>query len=200
MSIVNDLYPNEEPNFDSPSYLDWLESFTIDPYYVEGADPTYHYLIKTLWDIPFHGSIGNDDDRGADGIELRIRYDDILAKKIGIDDNVMPQTRGIFGPCRVLEMLIALSMRMCDICQDLVPNNSVSRWFWEIMVNVGFDYLSDDAWEWQNSEKLVNDTVDRIMNLKGRGYGKAGGGWFRSTRWKTIEIWYQMHEYLGRYI
>lgn len=200
MSIVDESYDINQPYFKGHSYIEWLESFTIDETLEERRRPTYSNLLRKLWTIPFHGSIGNDSDRGEEGLELRVRYNHILAKNSGISMDDIPNIHELFGrDCRVLEMLIALSMRMYDIMQDMGFYNSVSRWFWEIMENVGFDFLDDDTWSGYDSDKLVEQTVNDIMNLKGDKLDRMPGGWFHVEGWQNLEIWYQMHAYLGRY-
>lgn len=204
MAILDDSYTVNELYFTGRSYVEWLESFTIDERMDSSRRLSYHKLIMLLWEIEFEPSVGNDHDRAAEGLELRSRYNDILARKAGDGDFVTPDVRAIFGECRVLEMLIALSMRMYDLMQDMGIYNSVSRWFWEIMSNVGFDILDDDTWDESNesafsNEQFVRYSCDEIMQGFGQAVGKKGG-WFYVEDWDSIEIWYQMHRYLKKYV
>lgn len=205
MAVLDDSYTVNELYFNGRSYVDWLESFTIDERVSESRRREYHELIRVLWDIEFEPAIGNDHDRFAEGLELRARYNDILAKKAGAGTFYTPDVHGIFGKCRVLEMLIALSMRMYDLMQDMGIYNSVSRWFWEIMTNVGFDILDDSEWGQEGSvrshksEQFVHDICDEIMHGTGRAVNRRGG-WFFVYDWNSIEIWYQMHGYLKQYV
>lgn len=205
VAILDDSYTVNEPYFNGKSYIDWLESFTIDERINEFQRPLYHKLIMCLWKIEFEPSIGNDHDRAAEGLELRIRYNDILARKAGEGTFITPDVRAIFGECRVLEMLVALSMRMYDLMQDMGIYNSVSRWFWEIMSNIGFDILDDSEWGTEGStrahehERFVYDICDEIMHGYGRWIDRRGG-WFYIENWDSIEIWYQMHRYLKQYV
>ena len=205
VAVLDEDYTVNNAYFNGRSYVDWLESFTIDERVDERQRRTYHNLIRTLWEIEYQPSVGNDDDRAAEGLELRARYNDILAKKAGEGEFITPDVMDIFGKCRVLEMLIALSMRMYDFMQDMGLYNSVSRWFWEIMENVGFDILDDTEWglpdsAQSNSSKIfVNAICDEIM----LGYGHwvdTKYGWFYLEDWPKIEIWYQMHAYLKQYV
>lgn len=198
MSIVDETYDLNAPYFKNHSYIEWLESFTIDERLSDDRRPTYRYLLRKLWSMSFYGSIGNDDDRGDEGLELRIRYNSILAKNSGISLNSIPDTNIIFGECRVLEMLVALSMRMYDIMQDMGVYNSVSRWFWEIMHNVGFDALDDSVYIESNGDAVVENVVTDILELRERKSGRPGG-WFYVQDWRYLEIWYQMHEYLSKF-
>ena len=205
MAILDDSYTLNEPYFNGRSYLEWLESFTIDERINEHDRKTYHNLIGLLWDIEFEPSVGNDHDRAEEGLELRVRYNDIFSKKSGVGEFNTPDIRAIFGECRVLEMLIALSMRMYDLMQDMGIYNSVSRWFWEIMQNVGFDVLDDSEFEGKSETqiRLIDDFVHAVCQdiMSGESAkARRRGGWFFLDDWDSIEIWYQMHRYLTQYL
>lgn len=198
MALIDESYDVNMPYFDNSSYVDWLESFTIDETMTDDRRLEYSKLIRTLWNIEYIPSLGNDHDRAAEGIELRTRYRKILAKKAGDGEFYTPDIREIFGECRVLEMLVALSMRMYDLMQDLGFYNSVSRWFWEIMSCLGLDAFDDISWKDGRDEILVDNMLTDIMNLEGGVYGSPGG-WFGVRGWQRLEIWYQMHAYLKQY-
>lgn len=199
VAILDDSYDLNEQYFDNNSYFEWLESFTKDEQLLN-SDKQYDKLLRALWDIPFYGTIGNDSDRGEEGLELRVRYNDILSRKSGNGEFHTPDVRDIFGECRVLEMLIALSMHMYDLMQDMGVYNSVSRWFWEIMRNVGFDKFDNQRFN-KRTKYIIEKTVYDISNPNYDDHSKIGtrGGWFNSRNWQEIEIWYQMHEYLRGY-
>lgn len=197
MLVVDDSYDLNEPFFKNHSYFEWLESFTIDETQNEYQRPEYHLLIRKLWQIPYYGRIGNDKNREIDGLDLRTRYNSILAKNSGINDKQMPDIHALFGECRVLEMLIALSMHMYDMMQDMGIYNSVSRWFWEILRNIGLDWLDDDCYIDENGDDFVTKVINDI--LEGVGRKNKPGGWFWVKGWQNLEVWYQMHEYLGKF-
>ena len=202
MSILDDDYDLNQRYFNNESYFDWLKSFTIDERVHDDERLSYSKLIKQLWKIEFVPELGNDVDRASDGLDLRTRYNDILAKKAGHGEFYTPDVRDIFGKCRVLEMLIALSMRMYDMMQDLGIYNSVSRWFWEIMESLDFEFLDDNNWHddgWNPTYRFVNCTCEHIMYHDGP-YVGGQGGWFRLNNWENMEIWYQMNEYLKPYV
>lgn len=194
MALIDESYSLNVPYFDNSSYVDWLESFTIDETTTDDRRLEYSKLIRVLWETEYIPSLGNDHDRATEGLELRTRYRKILAKKAGEGDFYTPDICDIFGNCRVLEMLIALAMRMYDLMQDLGFYNSVSRWFWEIMECLGFDYLDDSVWIRGRDDRLVKKILDDIMNLRGN-----QDGWFNVPNWKNMEVWYQMHAYLKYY-
>ena len=202
MSIVDENYTTNESYFDGSSYVEWLESFTIDETVDDSRRLLYSKLLNCLWLIPFEPSVGNDDDRAANGLELRQRYYYILTHETGVrvrGDAAM-ELEQMFGECRVLEMLVALSMQMYDLMQDLGIYNSVSRWFWEIMGQVGFDAMDDSSWVDGRDDSVIVETVGHIMHGDGvRSRSDWAGGWFGIDGWQDMEIWYQMHAYLSRY-
>lgn len=205
MLQFDDAYDVNKPYFQNHSYVEWLESFTVDETMPGSRRPSYKLLIRKLWDIcylPKDGGIGNDADRGADGKELRMRYDIMLQKRPGWPEMVTFERtellRQLFGQCaRMLEMLVALSMNMYDIMLDTGVYNSVSRWFWEIVDNIGLAGMDDDCYEEMGGDDAVERVVQTILDRSGaRG---MEGGLFRMPNWQTTEIWYQMHAYLGGY-
>lgn len=195
MAVLDDSYSLNERYFNNDSYLGWLESFTIDERISDSQRPSYRKLLRALWDIPFIGSIGNDSDRGEEGIELRTRYRDILDDMAGEGDFITPDVKDIFGECRVLEMLIALCMHMYTLMEDMDIYNSVSRWFWEIMRNINLDLFDDTWFQRLGGVNEVNYIINGIIFAE----DVETNGWFNDPDWKTTEIWYQMHWYLKRY-
>ena len=204
VSIVDKSYSVNAPYFKNESYVEWLESFTIDETVSDISRRSYHELIDALWTIPFRANLGNDIDRAEEGLELRNKYNYILSKKAGDGDFITPDVHEIFGECRVLEMLVALSMRMYDVMMYTDIYNSVSKWFWTIMRIIGFDTLDDDNWVEgvYGSFNLVCDICSDIMDHReyfDDGTALIYGGWFGVHGWQRMEIWYQMHAYLQRY-
>lgn len=191
MAIVSDI------SYNGDSYVEWLKSFAIDERVDDNSHLTYDHLLDILWDIEFKPPLGNDVDRMYDGLELRRKYYDVVAKELGvtISGESIDELGDIFGPCRVLEMLVALSMHIYDLMQDLDYYNSVSRWFWEIMRCLGLDEMSDISWQGNLDDRMVRLEIERAMSLQ----GDECGGWFYIYGWKHLEIWYQMHYYLNRY-
>lgn len=175
--------------FRQNGYLQWLEGFTIDETIPQCNRTSYRRLLYRLWDIPWEGvslDIGNDYDRIEDGLNLRRRYEDISLKNNST--NIVEK----YTNARVLEVLIALSMHIYDLMQDTNVYNSVSRWFWEMIGNVGLDCLDDYNWTIEdddNVEEIVTDILQR----------KAKKSWFLDENWHDMEVWYQMHEYLSDY-
>jgi len=193
MSIIDDSYEINHPYFKQNGYLNWLGSFTIDETLPEERRPQYGKLLHRLWHISWEGNaecIGNDRDRERDGFGLRVQYEREIYGKTMVD------ATEIYGPVRVLEVLLSLSMHMYDLMLDTDIYNSVSRWFWEIMGNVGLDILDDDVYDKMDGDSLVSNVVLDILE---RNPDSAVDGWFSVREWREMEVWYQMHEYISEY-
>lgn len=150
---------------------------------------TYNRLLLYLHETEFVYSIQNDANRAADGINLRYRFAYDYA---GIED----AENYISGPCSILEMLIALSLR-CEehIMDDPDIGDRTSQWFWLMIFNLGLDSMSDDKFN-------IGYVQERVSAFLNREYEPNGvGGLFvvencrRDLR--TVEIWYQMCWYLS---
>ena len=200
MAVLDDTYTINDAYWEQKGYVNWLESFTIDERIGSSDRRGYSKLIRQLWKIPYRSDFKNDKDRGAEGLELRRRYEDILARELDMYPDEFPDIIELYGECRVLEMLVALSMHMYDIMQDTGEYNSVSRWFWEMMENVGLGYLDDIEFSrskyanMKNVERKINDILYR--NTRGT---TRTHGFFGLEDWSETELWYQMHEYLRPY-
>lgn len=155
------------------NYFDWLCS-KVD-YICDDKDALKtRVLLSRLYDREYYWTIGMDENRSIDGKNLR----DIF----GLEET--------YEPCRVLEMLIALAMRIDrDICPSENSNN-VAVWFWEMLRNLG---LSIDM-KLNNVDYILDEWLDRRYDYYGN------GGIFPLKRAKkdqrNVDIWYQMQAYV----
>lgn len=168
------------------SYFQWLCSIVN----ADDPDETFYHLLWVLFNREFYWTLAHDDNRAADGLELRKDY----ADGEFVDYNEL----GIHGSCTVLEMLVALACRINDeLLWD--PNEDwITSIFWEMLANLGFDGMSDEFWEGDSWVDAINYRVDILLN---RGYSWDGrGGLFPLKTAKTdqreVEIWYQANTYI----
>ena len=89
------------------TYLDWLYN-KIE----ERTSYNFKDFISEIDSVEFHCLIPNDDNRAEDGLQLRNQFADEQDYDLADDD--------LTGPCTVLEMLIALAIRMDFILFDLL--------------------------------------------------------------------------------
>lgn len=164
-------------------YFNWLGQeigLTHNP----NAKRRHWMLAEQMINTPFTWSVPNDDNRMADGKDLRVEFLNM--------HNVRQDLMG--WECSMLEMLVAL-------CRRLVfqAEGTVDEWFWELLENLNLGVYSDDVYENEDGTiDVVDETLHRVIN---RTYQKNGvGGLFPLQKTKRdqrkVEIWYQMSAYL----
>lgn len=146
----------------------------------------YEPLLRTMFDKDFIWIIPNDDNRVADGLELRSDFCyELYAENMDICINQFT-TPGSF-----LEVLIGLSRRL-----SFMADGSPEEWAWQLMTNLKLDNLSGPLS--QSKRKRAEEIMDACI---WRTYEPTGvGGFFPLSHTKTdqrqIELWYQMADYI----
>lgn len=170
MSISN-LSPREDGLL---AYREWLRGLVLP------LAPIYHNpsIFNIAWDILYVPTIPNDQNRCQDGIDLRQRY----GAKTGAG---LPPV----GPCRILEFLIGVAIRLNEADYDPSMPDRVGPWFWALMDNLGI-IEADDPW--------IEDMLEKINT---RDYATDGVGGLFPLRYpkedqRKVEVWYQMQAYL----
>lgn len=153
--------------------------------------PSYLKLLRRLHSIEFRYSIPMDGNRAGDGVNLRYRfgYDcgyDATMIAAYLDDR----------PCSVLEMMIALAMR-CEehIMDDPDEGNRLGQWFWNMIVNLNLGFMTDDHFDIEYVDEVIDIFLDRKYKRNGEGGLFTVHNTNRDLR--TVEIWYQMGWYLN---
>lgn len=149
-------------------YLDWLES-QVRPY----RERSFHELYQILLDKEFTWIVANDDNRIADGLELRFAFfhrHDALAQR-----------------CSVLEVIVGLSQRIAFIAGG-IPD----YWAWELIVNLGLNRMSGHIGRARTNQ--IEEILERFI---WRTYEPDGTGGLFPLAWppadmRKIELWYQM--------
>ena len=155
----------------------------------ESGQLAYNKLLSKLFDVEFTWTIEMDANRAEDGLELRSRF---LYNELGRETD-------IYGPCSVLEMLVALSLRAEEnIAMDDDIGDRTGQWFWGMITNLGLGAMYD----WRYDERFVDECLDRWMN---HDYAPNGrGGLFTvhhcNKDMRTAEIWYQLNWYLNDFL
>lgn len=177
-------------DFVQETYFNWLCSLV-------GLGPSkgrnYKWLLTQLHRIVFYPLLPRDNDRGGDGINLRLLFE---------NENPKWHSQYLKGECTLLEMLIALAKRMDDIMMEPSKDGQTGKWFWEMLKNLGLDRFSDP--EVRSIPDTATDEVTRIIDaLLKREYGWNGNGGlfplspkYTHFNQKNVEIWYQMMAYL----
>jgi hypothetical protein len=165
------------------AYLEWLEPQLRD----ENDGKSYSDLIILMfqtefpWGTPW--DVNNDDNRLADGMDLRAEFSREF--NVGRTDLLG------MGPVSFLEVLIGLSRRL-----EFAAGGSAPGWAWQLVCNLELHRMSNPLSE--AKKQRVRDILETVIQRKYRPDGQ--GGFFPlafpdedQTR---IEIWYQMHAFL----
>lgn len=162
-------------------YFEWLAVQVVN-IRLRNPKTTYWEVLKHLYSTEFFWRIRNDDNRVADGKELRSEF---------LNGEAVNgwESQG----CSFLEMLIALSRRLAFQTEGV----SVAEWFWHLITNVELN-ISDLEYE----DRRMQNFVDQVLqNINNRTYDRNGrGGLFPlhipGLDQTKIEIWDQMNYYL----
>lgn len=157
-------------------YLEWLLDFVCD----EREKRDYSSLFFKLFHIEFTWIIELDSNRAQDGIDLRKHFSNQTGN---------PEPK-INEPCSVLEMLVALSLRIEEgVMFDFNLGDRTGKWFWGMICNLDLLSMTNAYYNEDYVEFIIFRFLNREYDFDGR------GGLFRIERFegnmKTIEIWYQ---------
>lgn len=175
------------------AYFSWLyHTANRDRY---SGSISFTKLLRRLHDTEFIFSIPRDENRAADGMDLRWRY---VCERV-VPDRHEAVLLTLDGPCSVLEMIIALAIR-CEenIMDDPSKGDRTGQWFWGMIANMGLGGMSDDRYD----EERIDIIVDRFM---AREYSPDGRGGLFTVRdcdvdLRDVEIWHQLCYFLDTII
>lgn len=171
-------------------YLNWLKERIIDEDHTN-----YGKLLDRLYEWSYEAFLPMDENREADGIDLRYRY--------GYECNIPnPEIASYIDvmPCTMLEMMVALALR-CEreIMSSQEHGDRSALLFWEMISNMGLITMHDLNYD----VRYVDDVVDRF--LSGDIEPDGTGGLFiinnmRGTNLSSVELWAQANWYLEEFI
>lgn len=174
---------NEHEGTIDDIYMTWLyQHFAV----VSNKNPARSYwkLTEQLYTIPFKWTVPNDDNRAADGLELRDEF--IVECQV---ENVDIHWRQ--RECSFLEMLIALARRT-----SYNAMGTSADWFGKFLKNLGICF-SDREYTVE-SAYLVNLATETVNNRKydGNGLGGLFPLEYPCQDQREVELWYQASAYL----
>ena len=167
------------------AYFEWMYSLVCDD------EPSYRELFHFLHGVDFTYTIDMDGNRFDDGVNLRYRFADESGYNGRMGAKYLDSR-----PCSVLEMLLALAIRLEEhIMSDPEQGDRTRIWFWTMLSNLELDDMIDSRFD-------ANHVENAIQKLLNREYGRDGkGGLFRIKHCKydlrNVEIWYQANWYLN---
>lgn len=171
-----------------------MNARTTDPYFdwlcILVGNNNYGMLLQMLHSIDFKSSLPEDENRGIDGMQLRVEFMTIFGE-FGSSTNR--------GGCTMLEFLVALSKKMSFLMSGNPGGHHLEFYFWTLIKNLKLDKLTDDNFIILNGEFFVEDAVWRVQM---RQYEYSGNGGLFPLKHpyqdqRKVEIWYQMHAWLS---
>ena len=170
-------------------YFDWMSDIVCGARFAK--EISYRKLLTRLHQTEFRYSIPKDQNRAEDGIDLRYRF--AITQERGCSTDLVMDI--LEGPCSMLEMMIALSLR-CEenIMDDPHIGDRTGQWFWGMVTSLGLGSMTDNRFD----RKFVDDTIARFLDRKYAPNGKGGLFTLRHCNQdlRTVEIWYQLCWYL----
>jgi len=150
------------------------------------APKEYSILLRHLYETEFYPLVPNDDNRCADGQQLRNNFID----EVGLQrPSSMPEIT-----CNVLEMMIGLSNRLEFELMGGRYERPASKWFWVLVDNIGLTHCTDAGYKGEYVNNVVSRLLDRQYMRDGR------GGLFPLQHphkdQRRVEIWYQMNAWV----
>nr|DAR78141.1 MAG TPA: hypothetical protein [Caudoviricetes sp.] len=168
-------------------YFSWIEKLISND---EMTASDYRKLLSFLNDIQFDYLIPMDDNRIADGIDLRYRF--------GYDAEIPYAQIATYldiRPASVLEVMVALSLR---IEEQFIDGDDVGNWFWIMIANLGLDEYKDLYFNKAEVDRIIKKFLKRDYEKNGRGSLFITND--RNKDMRQIEIWDQMHLYLNEFV
>lgn len=162
-------------------YLRWLEPQLRD----EHGNPrkTYWDLLNVMFEKEFIFVVPMDDNRIADGLDLRVEF--------ARERRLRPYALNSLGPCSFLEVLIALSRHLAFTAGGEAPG-----WAWQLLGNLELHRMTDPLT--RPKHRKVQEVMDTVI---WRTYAPDGTGGFFPLAFSDddqtkIELWYQLNAYV----
>lgn len=163
-------------------YYKWLYDIVCANRY---ENISYNNLLSFLFKREFIYSLEMDENRYIDGISMRDRYEATLGNEYS----------NMSGPCSVLEMLVALAVRIEEMVNDPKFGDRTSQWFWMMITNLGIADMIDERFD----EDRANRIISRFLNRRYTRDGKGNIFYIPDSEedLREVEIWYQLCWYLN---
>ena len=161
-------------------YFNWMYDMVFTK-----RSPSYVRLLRYLNSQEFTYNIRLDGNRADDGLYLRYRFkQEKHLRAVDVD-------RYLTGKCSVLEMMVALCLRIEeDIMDDPVKGNRIHKWFHVMLKSLGLLDMDDAYFDERYTDKVITRFLNREYEPNG------AGGLFRIKDCpydlRSVEIWYQM--------
>lgn len=164
-------------------YLQWL-------IWRCGLEHEKHYgrLFEALHDIPFIYCMDRDENREIDGMDLREQYE-IPDCSNAVAEDFYAQK------CSVMEMLVALSIRVDDDIVGDPGEEHPEDFFMEMIRNLGLDRFKQNRCRRGDVDRIVDRWMKRDFGPDGAGSPFPIHDDPRDQR--DLEIWDQVNSYIN---
>lgn len=173
-------------------YFDWICTTAFPDNIVKNR---YSKVLYLLHNTLFEYTLGLDENRKRDGIDLRYHFscDSNIPNSI-VDSCFNNEV------CSVLEMMVALAKRFDNnVMYDISYGDRSALWFWIMFSNLGLNQFDDSVWNDQ-TPNIISDILYRFFNRTYNPDGSNGGMFIvknLSLDMRTIQIWDQMSIYIN---
>lgn len=167
-------------------YFNWMYRLVMNERNTEGR--SYRALMYHLNQRYYEPTIDKDENRSADGLDLRYRF--------GYENHIEHCTVATYlddHPCSILEMMIALAVKCEQDMSDPDMGDRTNVWFWDMLCSLGLDHMDDEHFdEWD-----ADDILDRFLDHK---YDPDGSGGLFTIKncdvdLRHVELWWQLSRY-----
>lgn len=176
----------------SNMYIEWVCSEILNLNKDEYNDLLY--LIRTLNEIEFTYSVPLDENRAADGLNLRSDYCYETGKYLDKSSGLLPN-------CTVFEMMAALAYK----CESSIMYNyrnglHPERWFFIMLNNLGIRECTVHNWDSKTSDYIYN-CVHKMLHRQYKKNGEGGLFVIKNPKidQREVDIWKQMNAFLNEF-
>ena len=179
-------------------YFEWLCDIALPG----DLSKNYTKLLEQLFETNYICSKKSfNHNRLCDGLSLRNKFyreyyktniwNNTVRKLLPFSTEIIPEEK----PCSILELIVAICLKMEGIMSDSSYGDRTHQWFWIIIVSLGLGKMENKYYD----EKTVDKVLKRFMNNEYSSDGK--GGLFTILNFggdmRTLDIWTQMCYFLN---
>ena len=177
-------------NPDHRAYLLWLKNHIKDDNHLK-----YNKLLNRLFLWPYDSMLPMDENRAADGVDMRYRY----GYERKISDHEIANYIDVMQ-CTMLEMMVALVLR-CEreIMYSQEYGDRSALLFWSMIDNLGLIDMDDLAYDQDYVDTVIRNFLDGDYQPDGKGSLFR----VRNTHGRDLrneELWVQANWYLDEFM
>lgn len=167
-------------------YFRWLCDQVVDDLHYD-----YDELLWCLYNIEFIYDNEMDQNRAADGVNLRMSY---------INDMGLSRADFLYFkalPCSMLEMMISLSKHISDTMDDYETGEKTHKYFWYMVKSLGLDFMYDDEFDPDYVKLKIEKFIKKDYCPNGKGslfYVKNA-----TCDMRKLQIWIQACTYMDQF-